>query len=53
MPKSFEEYLREPCDEEGCDSTATHNATSRSTGKRGQFCNSHMDWEQPAFARND
>lgn len=47
----FSCYLSQPCDE--CDHTATHNGTSKATGKRGQFCNGCMDWDKPGFARND
>ena len=50
---SLTEYLSQPCDEPGCERTATHNAYSKTTGKRGKFCNEHMDWDKPGFARND
>lgn len=52
---SLDEYLSEPCDTEGCTATATHNGHERGAEppRRGQFCNQHMDWDQPAFARND
>lgn len=48
---SLTEYLSQPCDE--CPSTATHNGQSKATGRRGQYCSQHMDWDAPAFARND
>jgi hypothetical protein len=49
---TFDEYLNQPCDEDDCERTADHNGTGRS-GKRGQWCNQHINWDQPAFARND
>jgi hypothetical protein len=47
----FSEYLSQPCDE--CPLTATHNGRSKFTGKQGQFCNGHVDWDAPAHARDD
>lgn len=43
----FARYLSEPCEEPGCERTATHNQAGR------KVCNTHMDWDAPAFARND
>lgn len=51
--EDFSRYLAEPCDEPGCDYSATHNATGCNTGKRGKYCNQHCDWDQPMFARDD
>jgi hypothetical protein len=47
----FSCYLSQPCSD--CTNTATHNGFSRNTGLRGAVCNSCMDWNRPAFARND
>ena len=44
---TLDEYLAQPCDEEGCDRTATHNQDNR------KVCNRHLDRDTPAFARND
>ena len=49
----FDAYLAQPCDEDGCNSTADHNGTGRNTGTRGQWCNAHTDWTKDARARND
>lgn len=53
-PKSFDEqfreYLSERCAEPGCESVATHNQPYR---KGHGWCNTHTDWDQPAFARSD
>jgi hypothetical protein len=43
----FAEYLRQLCDEPGCEQAATHNQA----GKR--ICNRHLDDDKPAFARDD
>lgn len=50
---AFTAYLSEPCDEPGCDTSATHNGTGRSTGRHGRWCNQHTDFDAPAFARDD
>jgi hypothetical protein len=49
----FAKYLAEPCDEDGCENTATHNGQSRATKRHGKFCNQHTDWDLLAFARDD
>lgn len=46
---TFEEYLRQPCDNAACDRRASHNQ-SRANGSK--WCNQHTDWDKPAFARN-
>ena len=51
MNDPLAEYLSEPCDEPGCDRTATHNGYRKAT--YGQWCNQHCDWNRPAHARND
>lgn len=51
--KTLHEHLSERCDDEDCTSTATHDGRSKTTGQRGKFCNTHTDWNAPAFARND
>ena len=43
----FDEYLRQPCDEDGCDRIATHNQNSK------KLCNKHTDFNQWARARDD
>ena len=53
MTDPLTEYLSEPCDEPGCDQTATHNGYSKADTTCGQWCNQHCDWNQPAHARND
>lgn len=50
--EDFTAYLSQPCDEPGCERVATHNCYGVS-GVHGKFCNGHMDWDRPAFARND
>jgi len=50
----FSEYLSQPCDESGCDDTATHNGYRRAAPHpHGKWCNAHTSWDHPAFARND
>ena len=51
----FDRYLSEPCDQEDCDRTATHNGIGKGTAGliRGRWCNAHTSWDHPAFARND
>jgi len=44
-------YLSQPCDE--CDRSASENGVSKATGERGQFCSSHVDYNQRTFCRND
>lgn len=41
------EHLQKPCDEPGCENTATHNQSG------WRLCNQHLDRHAPAFARND
>ena len=43
---TFEEYMNQPCDTEGCALRATHNQDG------AKVCNQHLDPERPAFARN-
>jgi hypothetical protein len=44
---SLDEYLSKPCDRKNCDRTATHNQDGQ------KVCNSHLDPDRRAFARND
>lgn len=48
---SFGEYLSQPCDE--CPSSAIYNGNSRATGKRGQYCQEHVDFDASLFSRDD
>lgn len=47
---TFAEYLRQPCDTEGCDYIATHNQY-RADGRK--FCNQHTDFTLDCHARDD
>lgn len=46
---TFDDYLKQPCDDGKCDYRATHNQ-HREDGSK--WCNQHTDWNQPARARN-
>lgn len=43
---SLDEYLRQPCDEQECDKTATHRQAGR------KVCNQHTRKDEPAYAMN-
>lgn len=50
----FSCYLSQPCDDEGCNYTATHNGQHRDAPHvRGKFCNGHTSWNHYARARDD
>lgn len=46
---TFDEYLKQPCDDKACDLRATHNQ-HREDGSK--WCNQHTDFDQYARARN-
>lgn len=51
---TFDEYLSQPCDHDGCDYTATHNGSDTAAPHaRGKYCNEHTSWDHPAHARDD